>query len=134
MIERYGGLAESVKELDVFSGNGGGDCGYPFETGKSYLISAGMEDGEMVTTSCSGTKPIVEADVQLGLLRRIRDGRKAPTVIGQVPKAERNFNGSMDGATIGRPGGTAEEWIEGVLGAGGPVWRLCVLRCAGGDV
>jgi len=38
--ESFGGLSPGVRELDVLTGVGGGDCGIPFRTGEVYLVDA----------------------------------------------------------------------------------------------
>src|SRR5689334_14763519 len=54
----------------VETGMGGGDCGYWFEKGKSYLVVAWKEDnGSLSTGICSGTTPLVNAGAELRVLR-----------------------------------------------------------------
>jgi len=38
--EPFGGLAPDVREVDVYTGSGGGDCGIAFKVGEVYLIDA----------------------------------------------------------------------------------------------
>ena len=41
---------------------GGGDCGYPFQTGTEYVIYAYKNsDGRLETGICSRTRPLAEA-------------------------------------------------------------------------
>ncbi len=57
-------------EFIVTTGIGGGDCGYHFTPGKSYLVAAGTDDsGELETGICSGTEPFEDAATKLRLLR-----------------------------------------------------------------
>lgn len=50
----------------IFTGLGGGDCGYPFEVGKSYLVFAshaasGAEvPGALYTSICTATRPVAD--------------------------------------------------------------------------
>jgi hypothetical protein len=49
----------------VYTGFGGGDCGYPFEVGKEYLVYA-YDDTDLVTGICSLTKPLslAQSDIE----------------------------------------------------------------------
>lgn len=54
----------------VETGIGGGDCGYPFEKGRSYLVAASSnESGQLSTGICSATEPLESAGTALRLLR-----------------------------------------------------------------
>jgi hypothetical protein len=49
-----GGLDETV---EVYTGSGGGDCGFGFTKGKSYLVYAHQEDtGQLATGTCTRTR------------------------------------------------------------------------------
>src|SRR5260370_26482964 len=66
--------AEAHGETVVYTGSGGGDCGYPFVVGTSYLVYAGVgSDGRLSTGTCSGTKPEIISGGVLMQLRAIRD-------------------------------------------------------------
>lgn len=60
-----------TKSFVVETGIGGGDCGYPFETGRSYLVYAWKEDsGQLSTGICSATRPLADANpTEMRLLR-----------------------------------------------------------------
>ena len=55
----------------VLTGNSGErDCGFDFETGGQYLVYAGKDDSEnLVTSICTGTSLLEEADLALRILR-----------------------------------------------------------------
>jgi hypothetical protein len=54
----------------VQTGLGGGDCGYPFMRGESYLVDARSGDsGTLHTGICSGTEKLEDAGTALRLLR-----------------------------------------------------------------
>jgi hypothetical protein len=54
----------------VVTGIGEGDCGYPFETGRSYLVVAEPDEaGQLSTSICSATYPIEFAGTWLRMLR-----------------------------------------------------------------
>lgn len=47
-----------ARTTSVLTGRGGGDCGVPFEIGKSYLVYAYCDDrGDCFTIICSRTRP-----------------------------------------------------------------------------
>jgi hypothetical protein len=50
----------------VYTGFDGGDCGYPFEVGKEYLVYA-YDDTDWVTGICSLTKPLslAQPDIEM---------------------------------------------------------------------
>ncbi|MET0625667.1 MAG: carboxypeptidase regulatory-like domain-containing protein [Pyrinomonadaceae bacterium] len=60
-------------EVEVSTGRGGGDCGYQFRRGESYLVYAhGGRDGKTLTAStCSRTQPISQAAEDLEFLRAL---------------------------------------------------------------
>lgn len=47
------------RTIEVHTGLGGGDCGYPFERGQSYLVFASRANGTSYTGICSGTAALV---------------------------------------------------------------------------
>jgi hypothetical protein len=66
-VRLYRGLAQ---EFVIETGLGGGDCGYRFEPGKSYLVYARHEDsGDLSTGICSPTSLLQDAGTALRLLR-----------------------------------------------------------------
>lgn len=70
--------------ISVLTGLGNGDCGYNFQTGRTYLVYASMNAGGVWFTSlCSGTNAIEDARTAL----RILTGEK-PTAEDLVPPQE----------------------------------------------
>jgi hypothetical protein len=51
-----------TKSTQVMTGYGGGDCGYPFEVGKEFLVYGSRNSGVLVTSICSRTN-----DVSIGV-------------------------------------------------------------------
>lgn len=43
------------REVNIFTGRGGGDCGYQFEVGESYLVYASGANESLSTTICQRT-------------------------------------------------------------------------------
>jgi hypothetical protein len=80
----YGGT-EAHGETIVYTGSGGGDCGYPFVVGTSYLVYAGVgSDGRLSTGICSGTQPEIMVGGLLRQLRAIRDTGHGFDLVGTV--------------------------------------------------
>ena len=58
--------------VDLFTGRGGGDCGYPFEQGTKYLVFASRgKDGELVTSICERPAPIEQASETIAKLEKL---------------------------------------------------------------
>jgi hypothetical protein len=61
---------EITRDVVIETGVSGGDCGYYFEPGESYLVFAWKEEsGNLSTSICSGTKPLEDAGTALRFLR-----------------------------------------------------------------
>jgi hypothetical protein len=57
------------KEVTIFTGQGGGDCGYKFEVGQRYLVYAyKYNDRELGTNICQRTAGLIEAAEDLKVL------------------------------------------------------------------
>ena len=57
------------KTVDLTTGMGGGDCGYPFEVGKQYLVYAWKDQsGKLSTGICSGTGLLEDRKADLAAL------------------------------------------------------------------
>jgi hypothetical protein len=78
--------------VDVATGAGDGDCGFPFRISKDYLIYAHKrDDGVLVTSICSRTEAIADAAEDLKYLRAMppataREGR----LVGRAVQYELN--------------------------------------------
>jgi|GEM_PF-2342154 hypothetical protein len=60
---------EAREEVVIETGLGGGDCGFDFEKGSSYLVFAWKDDdGNLTTNICSGTRLLEDAGQFLRLL------------------------------------------------------------------
>jgi len=58
------------RRIVLFTGWGGGDCGYRFRRGDRYLVYAGHSGDGLYTGICYPTKPLEEATSELSILRR----------------------------------------------------------------
>ena len=76
-------------EVEVATGRGGGDCGYQFRKGETYLVyaSRGADGRQLLTGICSRTRPVSDASEDLEFLRGL--GARDPGVSVDV-KVERS--------------------------------------------
>jgi len=58
------------KSVELKTGMGGGDCGYPFEVGKQYLVYAWKDESGLLSTGiCSGTGLLEDRKADIASLR-----------------------------------------------------------------
>jgi hypothetical protein len=98
-----------VGEVVVYTGAGGGDCGYPFVPGTSYLVYAtrSATDGLLRAGICSETKPAITAGGVLRELRALQDHTRSDDVFGTIGMAPRGArfddlveSQSLDGVSV----------------------------------
>ena len=98
--EEFGGLERGVKEVDVFTGRGGGDCGIPFQPGATYLVDAfRTKDNSLYAGICGKTRRIEAAGAGLLVLRQQQSGQTVPSLTGRMLEVEHVHRGfaSLDG-------------------------------------
>ena len=72
----------------IFSGTGGGDCGYWFKRGERYLVYAyGDTPDKLHTNICTRTAPLAEADEDLAFLRNLPRKGVGARIYGSVAAA-----------------------------------------------
>jgi hypothetical protein len=91
--QAYKGI--QTPEVSVETGNGGGDCGYPFEAGERYLVYAyRASKGILGTGICSRTKLMSQASEDLDYLQGLPESasksRLSGTVIQETNQRESN--------------------------------------------
>jgi hypothetical protein len=100
---------EYRKLIDVTTGLGGGDCGFPFRMGERYLVYAGdfPRIGRLITGICTRTKALSDAAVDLDYLRHRGDPRLGAGIEGTIVELERdpktnntNTRGMMQGVPV----------------------------------
>jgi hypothetical protein len=70
VVEAFRGL--QLTQVTLFSGDGGGDCGYPFKMGESYVVYAYRSPaGHLSTNICTRTQPASTATEDLAYLRSL---------------------------------------------------------------
>jgi hypothetical protein len=101
--ESFQGAYVTGKEMVVYTGGGGGDCGYPFVAGSSYLVyaSGGASDGRLHTSICSPTKPAATVGGVLPELRAVRDRTRPDDIFGTIGVAP--AGGGWEGLTESQP-------------------------------
>ncbi|HEV8347413.1 MAG TPA: carboxypeptidase regulatory-like domain-containing protein [Vicinamibacterales bacterium] len=93
VIDAFRGVTTGV--VDVVTGSGGGDCGYAFEVGRTYLIYGYQPKGiDILTTSiCSRTRPIRRAEEDLAYARAVTSDPASGGVIrGEVRHRDRTID------------------------------------------
>jgi hypothetical protein len=64
--EVLNGIERGLKEVEVLTGRGGGDCGYDFHMGEDYVVYAYKNsEGRLTTGTCSRTRPLKDAEEDL---------------------------------------------------------------------
>lgn len=71
-------------EIVVYTGAGGGDCGYPFMVGNTYLVYAQTYQNQLTTSICSQTTPQVMVAGSMKQLRALRDGVQRASLFGMI--------------------------------------------------
>jgi hypothetical protein len=87
--QAYSGVTGT--EIEVFTGRGGGDCGYPFAIGQRYLVYAYRYNDKLTTSICTGTKLFKNATEDLAFLGTLSSARPGITIFGGI-----NHEGKKD--------------------------------------
>lgn len=91
--ESFLGPATAGQDIKIYTGAGGGDCGYPFEIGTSYLVYAHLVGDRLVATICSSTTPAAQATHILRQLRALQKGESGAALFGVVRRLRFDFTG-----------------------------------------
>lgn len=72
--------------VETITGNGGGDCGYPFKVGQTYLVYAysDQKSNKLHASICSRTRLLSEASEDLEYLQNLTRGQEGGTILGTV--------------------------------------------------
>jgi hypothetical protein len=90
--EAFSGVAGST--VEVTTGSGGGDCGFPFKEGLDYVVYATRPDPDapLVVSVCSRTRVLAEASSDLAYARAVASGVPLTgTISGRVSLATRSL-------------------------------------------
>jgi len=66
--DEYWKLASPQARIDVYTGQGGGDCGFTFTPDETYLVYANESAGRLTTSICSRTALAATAQTDLDTL------------------------------------------------------------------
>lgn len=90
-------------DIDVFSGRGGSDCSYHFEKGQQYLVFPyKSDDGRLMATICSETRPVELGQPKLAVLRAMRDHQPVASLYGSMRNVQQPY-GSVSDDYYGKP-------------------------------
>jgi 5-hydroxyisourate hydrolase-like protein (transthyretin family) len=85
-------------EIEVFTGRGGGDCGYGFQIGERYLVYASRYENRLTTGICTRTKPFAQAADDIAFLGSLLSAAAGATIYGQI---KREITSKKDSSPIG---------------------------------
>jgi len=92
IVEAFTGVTGST--VDVLTGSGGGDCGFPFKEGTAYIVygSPGEAGGTVLVSACSRTSALPAAANDLTYARAVASGVPLTgTISGSVELATRSL-------------------------------------------
>ena len=104
VLQPYRGV--SGNSAETVTGNGGGDCGYPFKVGESYLVYAyqNSQDNRLYASICSRTRPLSEAGEDLEYIHSLSNATGGGTIYGVVNRFRR-VNADVSYQPLGPMGG-----------------------------
>jgi hypothetical protein len=77
-------LGVAGTEVEVFTGRGGGDCGYGFKIGQRYLVYAYRYQDKLTTSICTRTKLFSQATEDLAFLGTLATAGPGVTIHGGI--------------------------------------------------
>jgi hypothetical protein len=119
--ERFRGATDNI--VEVSTGRGGGDCGYPFKVGETYLVYAykAGNSGTLRTGICSRTRSLEKASDDLEFLRSLPNQPPGATIFGKVTLHEESSKGwqstPMAGIQVSINGPTTSKAITDATGS-----------------
>jgi len=76
--------------IEIHTGFGFGDCGFPFEKGEEYLVYAHKYEGKLSTGICSRTRHLTNAGDDIGELGGLHHSTRGATVSGRITRYEQS--------------------------------------------
>ena len=92
VVEAFSGVP--TKTIEVLTGSGGGDCGFPFKEGAAYVVygSRAESGGPLLVSACSRTRALPEASSDLTYARAVAAGVPLTgTISGSVMMTTRSL-------------------------------------------
>lgn len=84
--QAYSGVTGT--EVEVFTGRGGGDCGYGFQVGQRYLVYAYQYQDKLSTSICTRTRLFSQATEDLAFLGTLSTARPGATIHGGISREQ----------------------------------------------
>lgn len=84
--QAYSGVTGT--EVEVFTGSGGGDCGYQFKIGERYLVYAYLYKDKLNTSICGRTRPFSQATEDLAFLGTLASARPGVMIHGTITRPD----------------------------------------------
>jgi 5-hydroxyisourate hydrolase-like protein (transthyretin family) len=103
---------EQMAKAEIITGWGGGDCGYNFTNGESYLVYAHInkENKRLYTSVCTRTRPTSQAAEDLAYIRNLPYMDAAAVIFGKITRLTYK---EKDGQAVFLPVGSTNLIIEG---------------------
>jgi hypothetical protein len=98
VVERLAGDSGDQPTIEITTGRGGGDCGYRFEVGRSYVVYAWKTEGRALssTSICTRTRPVNQAADDLRYGRQLGTASQSGgEVSGTLKHVERGPTGQF---------------------------------------
>jgi hypothetical protein len=109
------GVEPGQQEIEVLTGLGGGDCGYPFQTGADYVVYAYKNsEGRLETGICSRTRPLAEGGDDVAYFRSMASAAATGTL--RVQTGLPGLPGKRDAMIIAEDGGSRYRSITNAAG------------------
>jgi hypothetical protein len=83
-VEILRGTSKLDETITLYTGHGGGDCGYPFAIGKRYLVYAFNFKGRLTTGICTQTAPAEMVSATIRELSKLRDEGRSDDLFGNI--------------------------------------------------
>jgi hypothetical protein len=80
----YKGIGK--KEIEIYTGDGGSDCGFPFQVGKRYLVYAYGENSYLSTNYCGRTRAIENAKEDFDYFAQLPSMKSGVMIYGSLKK------------------------------------------------
>jgi hypothetical protein len=113
--EVLSGVKLGQQEIEILTGFGGGDCGYPFQIGSEYVVYAYKNsDGRLETGICSRTRPLAEAGDDVAYFHSMASASATGTL--RVQTAYPGLPGKRDVAIIAEQSGSGYRSMTNAAG------------------
>jgi hypothetical protein len=73
-----------TEEVDIYTGDGGSDCGFPFRVGERYLVYAYGDSNYLSTTYCARTANLKNANEDLDYFKQLSLMKEGGLIYGSV--------------------------------------------------